>query len=105
MTKRIYIPKGELDEQKVEDLAVWIADVVPSAPQGQLCETDDCHFIEGGKRPLADGSFSFQVEGDHICYSYVCDGCQDGLTAADEYIVENYPEGEGGYVPVPKHCT
>lgn len=104
MTKRIYIPKGELNEQKVEDLAVWIADRIPSPPAGQRCEDDTCHSQVDGEQPLAE-SFSFRIENSHICFSFVCADCQERLTAADEYIAENYPEGEGGYVLVPKHCT
>ncbi len=106
MTKRIYIPKGELDEQKVQDLAVWVSDRIPEPPDGQLCESEHCHgmFDEESKRPLAK-DFSFRIENGHICYSYICSDCQEYLTAADEYIAENYPEGEGNYAPIPKHCS
>lgn len=108
MTKSIYIPKGELDKNKVEALAVWVADNVPPAPEGQLCESENCLGMEGieAERPLADGSFSFRVEEGHVCYSYVCQSCQDSLTPPEEYIDETgYPSGAGGYAVSPKHCT
>lgn len=106
MTGRIYIPKGELSEDKIQDLACWVADKVPPLPEDQLCEANFCHgmFDEESERPLANG-FSFRIDDSHICYSYVCESCEQHLTDADEYIAENYPEGEGGYALVPRHCS
>ncbi len=103
---RIALPKDEeLDDQKVEALAAWVADNVPSAPAGQLCEADDCHGMDYGEdRPLADGTFSFEIQDGHVCYTYVCEACQENLTPAEEYIFEQGYPSEEGFAVTPKHC-
>lgn len=107
---RLYIPKdsdlGDLDS----DLGAWIADKIPPVPKGLRCEAPNCvsqeYEVEGADedvRPLAT-SYSYRIEGDHVCYAYICDDCQESCDP--DYLFDNdYPTTSGGYAVVPTRCS
>jgi hypothetical protein len=97
---------GELTEQfdewsdGGEELWEWIHEKIPPAPEGQLCEGehDDEEF-----RPLATG-YSWRIREGHVCYSYICEGCESRLSE-DGPEPEEYPTTETGYAMAPQHCS
>jgi hypothetical protein len=110
--QRFYIGKKDI-EDIAEDLEMWIADRVPPAPSGTRCEHDPCYgqedgeeFDEGGTamRPLAT-SFVYRIEGDHVCYTWVCETCS--AHANESYLadLDSFPTTSGGYAVTPRHCS
>lgn len=107
---RFYIGQKE-DANEDGELEMWVADKVPSAPDGQVCgcERHDCHAIEDAYAPCkaeAD-SFVWRIEGDHVCYTYRCEACSEN-GSSDTYLADlggNYPTTKDGYAAVPRHCA
>jgi len=106
MTARLKLrnSKGELrwDVTEDESLHLWIDDKIPMPPpDGQRCELLEVH--EGEELPTAT-AYMWKIEGDHVCYSYVCEGCEETLDF-DSPDPEEYPTTDGGYAVAPRHCS
>ena len=107
--------REEFEYSNFDDIGEWIDSHVPDVPTGQLCEEEECAYLEGyailedpdieSQRPLAT-SYIYVVQGDHVCYTYVCWDCSavmcDSLEPVD---VEDYPTTDSGYAISPKHCS
>jgi hypothetical protein len=101
MSKQFYIGKKEGEE--LQELEEWIADRIPPAPGGTLCEGDQ-HEDDEGIRPPATTYLYFITADQHVCYTYVCVDC--GERADPEYLCDQeYPATGGGYAVVPQHCA
>ncbi len=96
---RLYIPVDPDSEYFDEDLGEWLASKIPPVPKGQVCEANRCAIA---RTPAT--SYSYRIEGDHVCYAYICDDCQERCDP--DYLVDNdYPTTSGGYAVVPTHCS
>ena len=113
--KRFYIgAKGF--EDYMDTIEEWIADRIGNPPAGAACECDtERHSHVAG----ADGDYmvtiidcpdsadthSYRIEGDHICYSWLCTPCMEATTSED-YMgdIDAVPATAGGYAVVPRHC-
>ena len=106
--RRFYMKKFNEYGDNDEDLLEWLDKKIPPVPEGLRCEADDCHGQEElddleAPRPLAT-SYSYRIEDGHVCYSYICDTCQD--YCAEDYLSDNdYPTTSGGYAVAPQHCS
>lgn len=104
---RFYIGKEEIEDGGLE---VWIADrVLAAMPPGQICECDvhDDHRGEDYEGNCADPStsYSYRIDADHVCYTYLCEPCAEATTT-DDYLADyGYPQTAGGYAVVPRHCA
>lgn len=98
--------KGELRPEVEDDsssLEEWICDKIPPVPEGQKCEHER-HMWDEDPEGVAS-TFMYVIEGDHVCYSYLCDSCGEGYVSDDYLEVENYPTTKDGYAVSPRHCT
>lgn len=105
MTTRFYIGKQGLDEIG-SNLEEWLAGKIPSPPIGTLCEDDqhDTWIDEVDAPPVEATTYIYRIEDGHVCYTYVCDECDE--RADPEYLVDvEYPITQDGYAVAPKHCT
>ena len=117
MGKRFYIGKKE-PEAFLENLDEWLADKIPLAPPGTACECDkERHEHAAGTVetaldvfvnvdcPLTADSYSYRVEGDHVCYTWLCTPCVEATTS-DDYLGDvEFPVTAGGYAVSPRHCA
>ncbi|KKN41473.1 hypothetical protein LCGC14_0722870 [marine sediment metagenome] len=105
---RFYI--GKKDQADMDGtLEEWIDDKIPNPPEGTKCECDrgTCHDLEETDTEcfrLAT-SYLYKIDGEHVCYTYVCFDC--GETGCDdEYLADReYPVTGGGYAVTPRHCA
>ena len=92
----------EIDEHFAEDLWDYLQSKVPAPGPEQMCENE--YHDEG--EPAFASSFFYIMEGDHICYTYVCDECMESM--GEDYESpdpEDVPTDGWGYVVDPVHCT
>ncbi len=114
--KRFYIGKKAIEEY-VENIEEWIADKVGDPPPGTACECDkDKHAHESEPDaedmvtiidcPVAATSYSYRIDGEHICYTWLCQRCAEETTS-DDYLgdVDAIPTTAGGYAVAPVHCS
>lgn len=107
MTKRFYIGKKD-PEDLAGRLEEWINDKIPNPPAGQKCQCDakECHTEEPDTecfRPAT--SYLYRINGEHMCYTYVCRDCGDA-NGTDDYLADQeYPVTGGGYAVTPRHCA
>lgn len=108
--QRFYVGKKDMDDIG-GDLEEWITNRVPPVPDGLRCEADVCENDEVDEegsqlRGLAQ-TFFYRIEGNHICYTYVCESC--GEQASDSYLADfesgEIPTTKGGYAAAPRHCS
>ena len=108
MKGRFYIGKREREDESLE---VWIADkVLDAMPPGQVCEcgVHAEHMADDYEGDCADGAttFSYRIEDEHVCYTYLCQSCADAQGLAEDYLADNdYPQTTGGYAVAPRHCA
>ena len=107
--------KGDMSQRFVDndgtnDLHEWISDKIPPMPEGQLCEEhEDKDASKGETKPLSapaeDSYFIWRIEGNHVCYSYLCENCYNNLNLDESPNPETYPTTKEGYAIAPKHCS
>lgn len=114
--KRFYIGKKDIEEY-VENIEEWIAERIGDPPPGTACECDKERHAHESEADMYDmvtiidcptpaDSYSYRIEGDHICYSWLCTPCMEATTSED-YLgdVDAVPTTEGGYAVAPRHCS
>ncbi len=115
--------KGEMsqrfaDGDSDDDLHEWISDKIPPMPEGQLCERhleiqlanaeefdDDGEAIIERSAPAEAGYYVWNIKGDHVCYSYICENCSDMMDLNFGASADDYPTTKAGYAVSPRHCT
>ncbi len=107
MSNRFY--NGKKDQADLDgDLEEWIDDKIPFPPAGTKCECDaeDCHAEEVGTECFSFAkSYLYRIDGEHVCYTYVCMDCEE-RTADDAYLADQeYPVTGAGYAVTPRHCA
>ncbi len=112
--QRFYIGKKDPEEYADGSLEEWIADRIPSPPPGTICECKvegtkpsfDAHHHDGEVvcTEIAS-SYLYVIKDGHVCYRYVCFGCEEAQ-ASDDYLFDvEYPTTESGYAVTPAHCS
>ena len=91
------MPDLDPDNYGDENLGEWIDSRIPPIPLGTTCEKDGC---SGEAR-----TYLWTVEGDHVCFTYVCYDCGDVAEMYDPMSPEDYPTTEAGYAIAPTHCN
>ena len=111
--------KGEMSQRfefgdGSDDLHEWISNRIPPMPEGQMCEEHEeivskRNKEEDAHEPLSSlakhNFFVWRVEGDHVCYSYLCESCYNSLNLDEGIDPETYPTTKEGYAVSPKHCS
>ena len=107
MSNRFYI--GKKDQADLDGtLEEWVCDKVPDAPPGQKCECDakDCHAEEAGTECFRFAtSYLWRIDGQHVCYTFVCMDCEERVGDADYLADQDYPVTGSGYAVTPRHCA
>lgn len=111
--KRFYIGKKDIEEY-VDGIEEWVAEKIGDPPPGTICE---CSIVRvyGVSKHEHDGevactqiasSYSYRIEGDHICYTWLCQRCMEETTS-DDYLgdVDAIPTTKSGYAVAPVHCS
>lgn len=108
MSNRFYI--GKKDQADLDgNIEEWIAGKIPHPPSGQKCECDvsTCHDPEETDIEcfrLATMHL-YQIKGDHVCYTFVCQDCCEANASEDYLADQDYPVTGGGYAVTPRHCA
>lgn len=105
MTTRFYIGKKIIEDGSLEE---WIADKILPVPNGRICECDNHSEhnddLEGSCIALAT-SYSYRIDGSHVCYLYLCESCAMIMVSEDYLGDHEYPVSSDGYALAPKHCS
>ena len=99
----------EVEENEFFEETLWdyiVSKVPPPAPE-QQCEAErhneTAHL--GGVAAWAT-TFVYTIQGDHICYTYVCWECAENSVGGFESPTpRDVPTMGGGYIQEPVHCS
>jgi len=91
--------RPEVEDWDQSELDLWIADRIPCAPPGTMCEDPD----HPSDDPSTARSYFWTIKDGHVCYHYCCDLCAEGYDEGAD--PESYPTTKGGYAVTPRHCT
>jgi len=108
---RFYIGQNP-DANEDGNLEEWVSSRIPNPPAGTLCECehDVCH--EDDYRSEDDSGCAneavahlYRIEGNHVCYTFMCDQCVECQASEDWMEGMEYPTTGDGYAVVPKYCS
>ena len=95
----------ELEDAFAFDSDFWdyLEARVPKPGPEQMCEiAGHEEFVD----PAFATTFFYTLEGDHICYTYICDECSENMVGDyDLPVPEDVPTDGWGYATDPQHCT